>query len=137
MPNDKPISGKFIYNLIRNALPGAITLILNICAIYLFIYLTEGTIGSSVTETLSTMSTIVLTFTGLGLLIRLCKPWSALTTTLFIVMALCCLAGIVFFPNFFGLTFINLTQKLFIVILAILAPTIINVIYKLFEKIKI
>ncbi|MBQ3158407.1 MAG: HAD-IC family P-type ATPase [Clostridia bacterium] len=137
LPNDKPINGKFIYNLIRNALPGAITLILNICAVYLFIYLTEGTIGSSVTDTLSTMSTIVLTFTGLGLLIRLCKPWSALTTTLFITMFLCCLFGIIFFPTFFGLTFITLTQKLFIVILAILAPTIINVIYKLFEKIKI
>lgn len=137
LPNDKPISGKFIYNLIRNALPGAITLILNICGVYLFIYLTEGTIGSSQTAILSTMSTIVLTFTGLGLLIRLCKPWSALTSILFVVMAICCVCGILFFPAFFGLTITTLTQKLFMIILAILSPTIINIIYKLFEKIKL
>lgn len=137
LPNDKPINGKFIYNLIRNALPGAITLILNICAVYLFIYLTEGTIGETVTPILSTMATIVLTFTGLGLLIRLCKPWTALTSILFVVMSLCCLFGIIFFPGFFGLSVTTLTQKLFMVILAILSPTVINIIYKLFEKIKI
>ena len=102
LPNDKPITGKFIYNLIKNALPGAITLILNICAVYLFIYLTTGSIGEENNAILSTMCTITLTFTGLGLLMRLCKPWSVLTSILYITMGLCCLVGILIFPAFFG-----------------------------------
>ena len=136
LPNDKPISGKFIYNLIRNALPGAITLILNIGAIFLFVQLTEGGL-ESYSDLVSTMCTITLTLTGLGLLLRLCKPWSAFTCVLFGSMSICCLLGIMLFPSFFFIGALNLTQKLFIVILAILSPTLINFIYKVFEKIKI
>lgn len=136
LPNDKPVSGKFIYNLIRNALPGAITLILNISAIYLFVYLTTGDLDTNA-DLLSTMCTITLTFTGLGLLIRLCKPWTVLTGLLFATMTICCLLGIIFFPSLLEIGTIDLTQKLFIVILAIISPTVINIIYKLFEKIKL
>ena len=136
LPNDKPISGKFIYNLIRNALPGAITLILNVSAIYLFVHLTEGGCATQ-TELLSTMCTLTLTFTGLGLLMRLCKPWTPFTCVLFGLMAVCCLLGVLFLPEFFFIGALNLTQKLFVIILAILAPTLINFIYKVFERIKI
>lgn len=135
-PNDKRISGKFIYNLVRNALPGAITLILNVSSIYLFIYLTQGNI-SSYLSTISTMCALTLTFTGLGLLIRLCKPWTVLTGLLFGTMLLCCILGIVLIPSFFNLVTIDLTTKLYITILAIISPTLINFIYAIFDKIKI
>ncbi|MBQ7466453.1 MAG: HAD-IC family P-type ATPase [Clostridia bacterium] len=139
LPNDNQVQGKFIYNLIRNALPGAITLLLNIGAVYMFVYLTNGTIAGAEMQTLlSTMCAITLTFTGLGLLMRLCKPWTVLTTLLFIIMASLCFLGIVINPaNFFQLGTVDLTQKLFIVILTILSPTLINVIYSIFERIKI
>jgi len=136
MPNDKAVSGKFIYNLIRNALPGAITLILNISAVYLFVHLTSPSIYNH-SELLSTMCTITVTFTGLGLLIRLCKPWTVLTGFLYGTMAILCILSIILLPGFFGIGGSNLTQKLFMVILAIVSPTLINIIYKLFEKIKI
>lgn len=135
-PNDKRISGKFIYNLIRNALPGAITLILNVSSIYLFVYLTQGNISSHL-EVISTMCALTLTFTGLGLLIRLCKPWTVLTGLLFGTMLLCCILGIVLLPSFFNLVTIDLTTKLYITILAIISPTLINFIYAIFDKIKI
>lgn len=135
-PNDKRISGKFIYNLIRNALPGAITLILNVSSIYLFVYLTQGNI-SSYLEIISTMCALTLTFTGLGLLIRLCKPWTVLTGLLFGTMLLCCILGIVLVPSFFNLATIDLTTKLYITILAIISPTLINFIYAIFDKIRI
>jgi len=136
LPNDKPVSGKFIYNLIRNALPGAITLILNISAVYLFVHLTSGSISAN-QELISSMATITITFTGLGLLIRLCKPWTVLTGFLFGTMALACILGIILLPGFFEISAINLTEKLFVIILAIVSPTLINIIYKLFERIKI
>lgn len=135
LPNDKPITGKFIYNLIRNALPAAIALILNVSAVYLFIYLTEGSIADS--DVIATMCTITVTFTGLGLLIRLCKPWSVLTSILYITMFICCILGYIFLDGFIQTVRITLTQTLFVVILAIISPTMINCLYKLFEKIKI
>ena len=138
LPNDKRISGKFIYNLIRNALPGAITLILNVSSIYLFIYLTTGDISSAPQlELISTMCALTLTFTGLGLLIRLCKPWTVLTGLLFGTMLTLCVLGIALLPSFFNLIAIDLTSKLYITILAIISPTLINFIYAVFEKIKI
>lgn len=138
LPNDKRISGKFIYNLIRNALPGAITLILNVSSIYLFIYLTTGDISSAPQlELISTMCALTLTFTGLGLLIRLCKPWTVLTGLLFGTMLTLCALGIALLPSFFNLIPIDLTSKLYITILAIISPTLINFIYAVFEKIKI
>ena len=139
LPNDNQVQGKFIYNLIRNALPGAITLLLNIGAVYLFVYLTNGTISTPEMQSLlSTMCAITLTFTGLGLLMRLCKPWTVLTTLLFITMSTLCFLGIIINPvNFFQLGAVDLTQKLFIVILTIISPTLINVIYTIFAKIKI
>lgn len=138
LPNDKRISGKFIYNLIRNALPGAITLILNVSSIYLFIYLTTGDISSAPQlELISTMCALTLTFTGLGLLIRLCKPWTVLTGLLFGTMLTLCVLGIALLPSFFNLIPIDLTSKLYITILAIISPTLINFIYAVFEKIKI
>lgn len=138
LPNDKRISGKFIYNLIRNALPGAITLILNVSSIYLFIYLTTGDIKPAPQlELISTMCALTLTFTGLGLLIRLCKPWTVLTGLLFGTMLTLCILGIAFLPNFFNLIPIDLTSKLYVTILAIISPTLINFIYAVFEKIRI
>ena len=138
LPNDKRISGKFIYNLIRNALPGAITLILNVSSIYLFIYLTTGDISSTTQlEIISTMCALTLTFTGLGLLIRLCKPWTVLTGLLFGTMLTLCVLGIVLLPNFFNFVSIDLTSKLYITILEIISPTLINFIYTVFEKIRI
>lgn len=138
LPNNKRISGKFIYNLIRNALPGAITLILNVSSIYLFIYLTTGDISSTTQlEIISTMCALTLTFTGLGLLIRLCKPWTVLTGLLFGTMLTLCVLGIVLLPRFFNLVSIDLTSKLYITILAIISPTLINFIYAVFEKIRI
>ena len=83
------------------------------------------------------MCAITITFTGLGLLIRLCKPWTVLTGFLYGTMALVCVLAMIIMPGFFEIGAINLTQKLFIIILAIISPTLINFIYKLFEKIKI
>ena len=139
LPNDKPIEGKFIYNLFKNALPGAVTLIVNAVAIYLFIYFTEGALTGTpaVDTTISTMISLVATFTGLGLLYRLCKPINALTGTLYGGMLTAIFVCIIFFPGFFTLCDIGITNTLWVIILSILAPTLINTFYKLFEKVKL
>ena len=135
LPNDKPIEGKFIYNLFKNALPAALTLILNGCGVYLFVWLTKGNLDC--TDVLTTMMTITITFTGLIQLLRLCKPYSAFTGTLFVTMFACCLIAMLCFPAFFTLTALELSDMLFTIVLILLAPTVMNALYLLFEKIKL
>ena len=139
LPNDKPIEGKFIYNLFKNALPGALTLIVNVIAIYLFMYFTQGgaLTGSGLDEVISSMISIVVTFTGLGLLFRLCKPINALTGTVYGAMLTLILICCIFLPEFFLLVNIGITNVLWVIILSILAPTLINTFYKLFTKVKL
>ncbi len=139
LPNDKKIEGKFIYNLIKNALPGAIALVLNIGGVYLFNHLVGGTISANM-EVVSTMSTIVLIFTGLAMLYRLCKPFNTITIMLFVSMLALCVVCILISPGFFGImpfAALALEDQLFIIILSIASPTIINILYKVMDKLKI
>ena len=139
LPNDKPIEGKFIYNLIKNALPGAITLVLNVAAIYLFNYFVNLSISDNL-EIVATMSTIVLTFTGIAMLYRLCKPFNAITTFLFISMITLCFISIFAWPEFFGILSISklgLTESLFVIVLTFASPTVISILYKLMDKVRL
>ena len=113
--------------------------VLNVGAVYLFSHIA----GSGITTNMnivSTMSTIVLIFTGLAMLYRLCKPFNAITTTLFVSMLTLCVACILIAPTFFGLmpfSALALEDQLFIIILSMASPTIINILYKVMDKVKI
>lgn len=140
IPNDKPISGKFIFNLIKNALPGAIALCINVGAVFLYNQIYHGElVGEVALSTISTMSTWILTFTGLAMLYRLCKPFTGLTTTLYVFMFAICCACCLFWPGFFDIASIGslmLPDVLFVIILALVSPTVINILYKIMDKIK-
>lgn len=139
LPNNKPIEGKFIYNLIKNALPGALTLVLNIGGIYLFNFLVNGSISANM-ENVSTMATLVLTFVGLAMLYRLCKPFNGFTTTIFVVMLALCFICIFMWPEFFGIIPVfdlGLTNILFIICLSFAAPTEISIFYKFLNRMRL
>ncbi len=140
LPNDKPIEGRFIYNLIKNALPGALALVINIGAIYLFNYLINGSISYNM-EIVSSMATITLVFTGLAMLYKLCKPFTGFTIAIFVSMFILSLTCMFVWPSFFGIEVslfkMNLENVLFVIVLALAAPTEINVLYKIMDKIKL
>ena len=136
LPNDKPVEGNFLVNLFKNALPGGLTLILNTIAIYLFCFLVYGTFDYSA---ITSMIAIVLTFSGLSMLIRLCKPFKPLTAILCIVMfALCLVLMLVMPESFLGVDYaaLNLTDILYSIVLVLLSPTLINAMFMVTEKIK-
>ena len=132
-PNHNRVSGKFIVNLFKNALPGALTLILNVSAIYIFVYATHGTLAD--TELLTSMCTIMITLTGLALLYRLCQPYNILKSVLFSSMFIVCMLLILFAPEWFGIGSVDLLNTLFLIILSILSVNLVGVLYKLFDKI--
>ncbi|MBQ8430618.1 MAG: HAD-IC family P-type ATPase, partial [Clostridia bacterium] len=76
-PNHNIIKGKFISNLLRNALPAGITLVLSTMAMYVYQYHTG--ISNEIT---CTMASIALTCTGLIILFNLCKPFNPLKAIL-------------------------------------------------------
>jgi len=123
-PNKSRVKGKFIYNLFKNALPGALTILLNVIACYGFVMLTQGSLDDIVL--ISSMATIVLTFTGIAMLLKLCQPFSALTGILFTAMLTIILALTLFAPEFFNIGSIGLTNTLFIIILILISGYIIR-----------
>lgn len=140
LPNDKPVEGKFLVNLFKNTLPGALTLIINTIAIYIFCLLVDGSFAF---EGITTMITITITLTGLAMLLRICKPFKPYTAILCAVMFIICIVLMTTMPSFFlatsqeiGFVPIDLVHTLFITILALLAPTLINALFMLTEKIK-
>ena len=139
LPNNKPIEGRFIYNLIKNALPGALALVINVGCVYLFNYLYAGSIINNI-ETITAMGTLILIFTGLAMLYRLCKPFGAITTILFIAMCALSIICIFAWPTVFGVTPIadlGVTNILYVAVLSLVSPTVITILYKLMDKIKL
>ncbi len=133
LPNDKPVEGKFLVNLFKNTLPGALTLIINTIAIYVFCLLVDGSLTF---EGITTMITITITFTGLAMLLRICKPFKPFTAILCAVMFVLCIVLMLTMPSFFGLISLDLTHMLFTIILILLSPTLINAMFMVTEKIK-
>ena len=137
LPNDNPVKGKFLLNLVKNALPGALAFIFNTAAIYVFCLAVDGTVTSTaITPVIATMLTLTITFTGLTMLTRLCRPFNTFKTVLCISMYLVCFILVLAMPTFFGLSTIDLTHWLFVVILILLSPTLINAMFAITERIK-
>ena len=139
LPNNKPIEGRFIYNLIKNALPGAIALVINVGCVYLFNYLYAGSVINNI-EIITAMGTLVMIFTGLAMLYRLCKPFGAITIILFVAMCVLNAVCIFAWPGVFGLapiTELGVTNILYVTVLSLVAPTVITILYKLMDKIKL
>ena len=134
-PNKNRIKGRFIYNLFKNATPGALTLFINCIAIYLFVLFTQGTWDD--TLLISSMCTIVVTFTGLVMLLRLCSPLSTINGILFTTMTAICFGLTIFASDFFEITAIGLQNTLFLIILILISGYIISICAKIFDKIKI
>lgn len=132
-PNKSRIKGKFIFNLFKNALPGALTLLLNVMACYGFVQLTQGSLDDTVL--ISSMATIALTFTGLAMLLKLCQPFTVLTGILFSAMTAISLCLTLFAPEFFEIAQVGLTNTLFLIILILISGYIIRLFDAILNKI--
>ena len=108
-PNKDPIRGNFLVNLITKSIPGAILLLLN----FVFCYIFDTTYSDGTHY--ETMASIAITFTGLVLLIRVCRPLDSYRLTLIgVVFVLCVTALLVIPQSFFGHVDIDFQSMLFI-----------------------
>ena len=83
-PNNEKIKGKFITNLLSKSLPGALILFINVIACYVF----DITLGTD--NQFQTMASLSITFVGLLVLFRLCKPFDVFRGIMFASMITLC-----------------------------------------------
>ena len=125
--NDK-ISGSFMTNLISKALPGALVLSLNVIACYIFDYFVPT--GNEVT----TMASLVMLFSGLMILLKVCKPLDAYKGILYVCSILIALAALLLIPQqFFQYVEISLQSKFFIIILVLCSYHLYSLLIKTFD----
>ena len=130
-PNDEPIKGKFISNLLAQVLPSALIFFFNSVACYVFDLLTGAT-GQFIT-----MSSLTITFTGVLVLMRLCKPFNVYRAVLFLITLLGIITALLALPwTFFGYVTLELSNILFMTILVLISYPIYNTLITWFAKLR-
>ncbi len=130
-PNHNIIKGKFISNLLKNALPAGLTLVLNASAVYLYQHFFHIS-----NETLATMASIAITCTGLIVLFNLCRPFNVWRSILMFAMASLALSIIIFMPNLLTYVDLTTTELLFTIIVVETSYPVFCMLTKAFDAIK-
>ena len=94
--NNRLVKGKFLYNIIRAALPGALVVMIN----SLIIFSLENALGMNDAVT-STLIVISATVVSLTVLLRVSTPFNKMRRVLFTTMVTAFLLSILFIPHFF------------------------------------
>ena len=129
-PNHELVRGGFMRNVLRKAFPGGLTNIVLIVGLQLF------TVAFTFEHTtLTTLSTAVMGFVGLLVLYYVSRPLDWKRWTLLGAMSLGMLLSVTLFGSFFELTALDFQSWLVIVMFLLLAPSVIYVFEKAFEKI--
>ena len=126
-PNTERVKGKFIPFVISRALPGAVTMSLGVLSVYVISQIPDlalhfGFTGENGNRIYQAVMMLVLTFTGLVMLYRICQPFNVWRTVLFVFSAALCILvisipffGEIVFTGWSSLEF-QLSQTLLIII---------------------
>lgn len=95
-PNNKLVKGKFLLNIMKAALPGALVVMINSLIIFAF----EGPLSMN-SDVISTLIVINATVVSLTVLYRVSTPFNKMRRVLFFIMVAAFLILVLFTPNFF------------------------------------
>ncbi len=129
-PNRDRIRGKFSHNVMRNSLPGALTLTVNVAVLSLV-----SMVFSFSDNELSTLAVLLTGFTELMILFKVCYPFNRPHIALFVSM--CAIFGIALavFPKLFEMTAVTLPMLLVLVMTILMAVFLMPSLTHLFERI--
>ena len=131
-PNESIVKGKFLPNVLRSALPPAMTdfvLIIGIMLSYYAFQLPQ--------EMMSTICAVTMGIVGILVIFRLCKPFTFLRKLLIAAVCIAFTFSAVFLKRLFTLSPLDFPGMLLLVLFALLAWPALNLAYKLqarFEK---
>ncbi len=115
-PNNQKVVGTFMSSLVSKAIPAGLVLTLNVMACYVFCAVT----GQH--TSIETLASIMVTFTGGVVLLKLCIPLDWYRGIMVFVLALSCVLILLFIPqSFFGYVTLSGGAKIFICICLVIA----------------
>jgi cation-transporting ATPase E len=109
-PNNEIISGKFALNVIKRAIPGTLTMVLNIVLLVMV-----NTFMRFSSAEFTTLAVVITGYTGFLTLFRISFPLNSRRVLLFILMIIAFILSITAFRSFFSL--VSFTLPMIIVLL--------------------
>ncbi len=148
LPNKEKVQGKFILNVLKAALPGALTVLLFHIIVYVFQRTNKlPELGLADVNVYKSVVLIITIGVSISVLYRMCKPFniarsiiftiSLVVSVLWIILAI---NGVALLNSFLSLTHLNLTTWLFMIICLLLINPILSACERfinLFSKVKI
>ena len=125
-PNESIVRGKFLRNVLRSALPPAMTDFVLIIGIMLFYYAFRLP-----SEMMSTICAVTMGIVGILVIFRLCKPFTFLRKLLIAAVCIAFAFSAVFLKRLFTLSPLDFPGMLLLVVFALLAWPALNLAYKL------
>lgn len=111
-PNNNRVTGKFLPAVIKKSLPAALSMFINVIALYIL-----GNFYKLTPQELSTMGILAVTFAGYISLLQVCKPFNWYKAVLVAVVLALILFTINFIPYIIGITTLNLEKILITIIM--------------------
>lgn len=113
-PNMNRVKGKFLVNVLKMAIPGALLVITNIVLVQIFAFI----FGVGKTD-VSTLSLYGLAIAALLQLFKCCKPFNTLRRLMCAVLIGLFAVGVIFFKGLLGLTKLSILELIFIAALIV------------------
>ncbi len=116
-PNTKPIKGRFILNLLKNAAPAGLTMV--VATISMYVYQITTGISSEIMVTLSSLAVLIVGFIAL---FNMCRPFNWFKSIMYVgflsltMAALTCIFTLSEFTNLFKYVKFGGTNMLFLII---------------------
>ncbi len=128
-PNKERVTGNFLFNILSRAIPGAATIVLNI----IFICVMSGILHIS-QEQISTMATMITSFTGVMLIVRICIPFNPIRSALVIFIVTGLVLGMSVFSELFNIVPFTFTTLILTVSMCAVSFIVFNVLYSFVGK---
>ena len=127
-PNINRIKGKFLSNLLKNALPAGICLFSVTIAMYIYQIFTGIR-----TEVLVTMASLAIIVVGFIALFRMCRPFNWFKSMMYIICLSICITCIVCIPELFRYVSISYTDVLFLIVVCQASYPLYEILNKIFD----
>ena len=131
--NEDLVHGKFLINVLKKAIPGALTVVFNI----IFILILSDVLNLS-QELVSTFSVVLTATTGFLVIYKACIPFNPLRLSLLVVLVGIFTGAYLLFPGLFSLTYLsakNIVLLIILVLSAIIIYTLLSIVTaKVFNK---
>ena len=128
-PNYDRIKGRFFLNVLKKALPGGLTIVINVISVMIV-----AMIFNLNEEVISTMAVILVAITGFILLYKICYKFNLLRKILYIFLIIAFLSCIIGLPKLFELVLLKPIYIIFIILVSILDIGLFNFISNICEK---